>query len=134
MFCYSDLGGQIINIIACRAGPARLRFLLFTPMREVIARILAAEEEGAGLTAAAHARAAITVSSAKKRASALLPAALERAREEAAKISAAAMEAAARERAALLEAALAEAGGAFSLDRSARSRAAANVARRVLGL
>lgn len=102
-------------------------------MREIIAGILTAEEQGSRLTAAARARAPEIVQAAKKLAEGIAASAREEGRREAERASAAALEAASREKAALLAAALAETGKTLSLDDAGRRRAAGEVVRLVLG-
>ena len=102
-------------------------------MREIIAEILTAEEQGSRLTAAARARAPEIVLAAKKQAEGITASALEEGRREAGLASAAALEAASREKAALLAAALAETEKILRLDEAGRRRAAGEVVRLGLG-
>lgn len=102
-------------------------------MRELIAEILTAEEQGSRLTAAALARAPEIIMAAKKLAEGIAASAREEGRREAERASAAAFEAVSREKAALLTAALAETEKALRLDDAGLRRAAGEVVRLVLG-
>jgi len=103
-------------------------------MRELIEEILAAEEQGSRQAAAAKARALEIKGEAKKKAAALLAAGREEARAAADRAAAEAGAAALREKAALLEAASVEIQNKVRLDDGAKSSAAAEVVRKVLGL